>query len=64
MIAGVDELQLETPATRAAWNEQWPTSFGPLPIPDDRPPVLGPYSERHERSRAAFERLADMSSLR
>ena len=64
MNADLGELQVETPATRAAWHDTWPTSYGPLPLPDDRPPLLGPYSERHERSRAAFERLADVTSLR
>ena len=60
----MDELEVETPATRAAWNEQWATNYGPLPLPDDLPPVHGPLSARHERSRAAFERLAAVSSLR
>lgn len=56
-VPGREAFRAETPETRAHWAEQWPTDYGPLPLPDDRPPVLGPRSARFERSRAAFERL-------
>lgn len=64
-MTDLGELQVETAATRAAWHDEWTTgAYGPLPLPPDLPPVHGPLSARHERSRAAFERLADASSIR